>query len=43
TVDVVIDSPGLSEAEAAQILDIVNRQTGIALDKIYISPLKTKN
>ena len=43
TVDVVIDAPGLSEAEAAQILDIVNRQTGIALDKIYISPLKTKN
>jgi len=43
TVDVVIDSPGLSEAEAAQILDIVNRQTGITLDKIYINPLKVKN
>lgn len=43
TVDVVIHSEGLSEAEAAQILDIVNRQTGVSLDKIYISPLKTKN
>ncbi len=40
TVDVVVDKKDLSEAEIAQIMDIVTRKTGFAEDKIRISPLK---
>ncbi len=40
TVDVVVDSPELTEAEVAKIEDIVKRKTGVSSDKIRISPLK---
>lgn len=40
TVDVVVEKPELTEAEVAQIMDIVSRKTGFASDKIRISPLK---
>lgn len=40
TVDVVVEKEALSEAETAQIMDIVKRKTGIAEDKVRISPLK---
>ncbi|MEA4816474.1 MAG: SpoIIIAH-like family protein [Lachnospiraceae bacterium] len=40
TVDVVIDKESLTEAETAQIMDIVKRKTGIANDKIRITIYK---
>lgn len=40
TVDVVVDRPELTDAELAQIEDIVKRKTGYSGDKIRISPLK---
>jgi stage III sporulation protein AH len=40
TVDVVVDKAELTDAEIAQIEDIVKRKTGVAQDKIRISPLK---
>ncbi|MBO5560569.1 MAG: SpoIIIAH-like family protein [Firmicutes bacterium] len=40
TVDVVVDRSELTDAEVAQIEDIVKRKTGMASDKIRISPLK---
>lgn len=40
TVDVVVDKEKLTDAEIAQIEDIVKRKTGFAEDKIRISPLK---
>lgn len=40
TVDVVVDRPELTDAEVAQIEDIVKRKTGYSGDKIRISPLK---
>lgn len=40
TVDVVVDKEELTDAEVAQIEDIVKRKTGFAADKIRISPLK---
>lgn len=40
TVDVVVNKESLSEAETAQIMDIVKRKTGVTDDKIRISPLK---
>ncbi len=40
TVDVVVDREELTDAEVAQIEDIVKRKTGYASDKIRISPLK---
>lgn len=42
TVDVVVQKDSLSEAETAQIMDIVKRKTGMADDKIRISTLKSK-
>ena len=39
-VDVVVDRSELTDAEVAQIEDIVKRKTGMASDKIRISPLK---
>lgn len=39
TVDVVVDKEELTDAEIAQIEDIVKRKTGISQDKIRISPL----
>ena len=40
TVDVVVDRNELTDAEVAQIEDIVKRKTGYTSDKIRISPLK---
>lgn len=41
TVDVVVSKEALSEAEMAQIEDIVVRKTGAPLENIRISPLKS--
>ena len=43
TVDVVVDKEELTDAEVAQIEDIVKRKTGFEQDKIRISPLKKSN
>lgn len=40
TVDVVVDKAELTQAEIAQIEDIVKRKTGVDTDKIRITPLK---
>lgn len=40
TVDVVVSKETLSDAEIAQIEDIVKRKTGMTADKIRISPIK---
>ncbi len=40
TVDVVVDKEQLTDAEIAQIEDIVKRKTGVSADKIRITPLK---
>lgn len=40
TVDVVVDKAELTDAEIAQIEDIVKRKTGVDADKIRITPLK---
>ncbi len=40
TVDVVVNKTELSEAEIAQIEDIIKRKTGATVDKIRISPIK---
>lgn len=40
TVDVVVNKEALSEAEIAQIEDIVKRKTGVSAEKIRISPIK---
>lgn len=40
TVDVVVSKSELTDAEKAQIEDIVVRKTGISVDNIRISPLK---
>ncbi len=40
TVDVVVNKEALSDAERAQIEDIVARKTGVDASKIRISPLK---
>lgn len=39
TVDVVVDKASLSDAEVAQIEDIVKRKTGFKADQIRINPL----
>lgn len=40
TVDVVVGKAELTDAEIAQIEDIVKRKTGVSADKIRITPLK---
>lgn len=40
TVDVIVNKENLTEAEIAQIEDIIKRKTGINADKIRISPIK---
>lgn len=40
TVDVVVEKDSLTEAEIAQIEDIVKRKTGFQADQIRINPLK---
>lgn len=40
TVDVVVNKSVLSDAEIAQIEDIVKRKTGYSVEQIHINPLK---
>ncbi len=40
TVDVVVNSEQITDAQAAQIQDIVKRKTGLSSDKIRISTIK---
>ena len=40
SVDVVVNKTALSDAEVAQIEDIVKRKTGYAADQIHINPAK---
>lgn len=42
TVDVVVNKEELSDAELAQIEDIIKRKTGASIEKIRISPIKNK-
>lgn len=42
TVDVVVNKEKLTDAEIAQIEDIIKRKTGVSADKIRINPLKKK-
>lgn len=41
--DVVVDAEDLTEAQVAQISDIINRKTGITYDNIVITPVKNSN
>ena len=40
SVDVVVNKEALTEAEVAQIEDIVRRKTGMATNQIHISPMR---
>lgn len=40
SVDVVVNKEALSDAEIAQIEDIVKRKTGMSIEKIHISPMR---
>ena len=40
TVDVVVNAQEITDAQAAQIQDIVKRKTGFSSDKIRISTVK---
>ncbi|MCL2351113.1 MAG: SpoIIIAH-like family protein [Firmicutes bacterium] len=40
SVDVVVNKAALTDAEVAQIEDIVKRKTGMAVDQIHISPMR---
>ena len=42
TVDVVVDKEELTDAEVAQIEDIVKRKTGVAAENIVITPMKAE-
>jgi stage III sporulation protein AH len=42
TVDVIVSKPVLSDAEIAQIEDIVKRKTGVESTAIRVAPLKTE-
>jgi len=39
-VDIVVDRPQLSDQEVAQIVDVAMRKTGMAMEQIFISPLR---
>lgn len=41
--DVVVDAADLTEAQVAQISDIINRKTGITYDNIVITPVKNSD
>jgi len=43
SVDVVVCKPELTDAEIAQIEDVIRRKTGFALEQIFISPLRQQN
>lgn len=40
-VDVVIDADTITEEQVAQVVDVVNRKTGIANDKIVVTPVNS--
>ena len=40
-VDVVIDVDTITEEQVAQVVDVVNRKTGIANDKIVVTPVNS--
>jgi len=40
SVDVVVNKEALTDAEIAQIEDIIKRKTGLTIDKIHISPMR---
>lgn len=40
TADVCVASDSLSEAQCAQIIDVVQRKTGVSPDKVVITPVK---
>lgn len=40
-VDVVVDVDTITEEQVAQVVDIVNRKTGIANDKIVVTPVNS--
>jgi stage III sporulation protein AH len=40
SVDVIVNKEALTDAEVAQIEDIVKRKTGMSEDKIHISPMR---
>jgi len=40
SVDVVVDTPQLTDQEIAQIEDVIRRKTGFTLEQIFISPLR---
>jgi stage III sporulation protein AH len=42
TVDVIVSKPVLSDAEIAQIEDIVKRKTGVESSSIRVAPLKSE-
>ena len=39
-VDIVVDRPQLTDQEVAQIVDVAMRKTGMAMEQIFISPLR---
>jgi stage III sporulation protein AH len=39
-VDVVVNKEALTDAEIAQIEDIIKRKTGMAENQIHISPMR---
>ncbi len=41
SIDVVIDTDGLSQQQISQVAEVVNRKTGYPISKIKINPLKT--
>ena len=43
SVDVVVDTPVLTDQEIAQIEDVIRRKTGFALEQIFISPLRQQD
>ena len=40
--DVIVDTSTITDEQVAQIVDIVNRKTGIANRNIVITPVKAK-
>jgi len=40
SVDVIVNKEALTDAEIAQIEDIVKRKTGMSVDKIHIAPMR---
>ena len=41
-VDVVVDTDTITEEQVAQVVDVVNRKTGISNEKIVVTPVNSK-